>query len=117
MGALTHKVLNEKGMSFAHDVTRNQMWSRQFEQDINSRKKIYFEGASMQSNIGDLPIHMDVENCSQEGYNYSCILSLNVNGIRCAWIGYFRKRAYNYMLRLEKCTIKAQENSVVINRY
>ena len=30
MGALTHMVLNEKGMSFAHDVTRNKMWRGQF---------------------------------------------------------------------------------------
>ena len=65
----------------------------------------------MQANIGDIPIHMDVENCSQEGYTYSCIFSLNVNGIRYAWIEYFRKRAYNYMLRLETCTFKSQENS------
>ena len=110
MGTLTHKVLNEKCMRFAHDVTRNKMWSEQFEQNINSHKRIFFEGASMQANIGDLPIHMDVENCSQEGYNYSCILSLNVNGIRCAWIGFFCKRAYNYMLRLENCTLKSHEN-------
>ena len=63
---------------------------------------MYFEGGSVQTNLNNFLPHLDTENCSEEGYNSSSVLSTKVNKTRVSWIGYNRKRAYNYMLRMAK---------------
>ena len=47
-------------------------------------------------------MHMDTENCSEGGYQYSSVLATKVNGVRMTWIGYNRKRAALYMIRKRK---------------
>ena len=47
-------------------------------------------------------MHMDTENCSEGGFQYSSVLAKKVNDVRMTWIGYNRKRAAMYMNRKRK---------------
>ena len=47
-------------------------------------------------------MHMDTENCSEGGYQYSSVLATKVDGVRMPWIGYNRKQSAMYIKRKRK---------------
>ena len=96
------KILFQNKCSVFHHKERYLEFSKELESILLSGKNIYFEGGSVQANLNNLLPHLDTENCSAEGYNYSSVLSTKVHGTRVSWIGYNRKRAYNYMLIMAK---------------
>ena len=85
------KILFEHKCSLFHHKERYIEFSKELESILLSSNKVYFEGGSMQATFDNFLPNLDTENCSEEGYNYSSVLSTKVNRTRVSWIGYNRK--------------------------
>lgn len=90
---------------------RKEEFSNELRDILGVRGDIYFEGGTIQYNLNDIEMHMDTENCSEGGYQYSSVLATKVNGVRITWIGYNRKRAAMYMIRKRKAEDLKQKAS------
>ena len=73
------------------DKERNNGFSRELSEILGLTEDISFEGGTIQCYFNDFNMHFDTENCNKQGYQYSSVLSTNINGVRVSWIGYTRK--------------------------
>ena len=62
----------------------------------------FFEGVSVQLLENGLGIHVDRQNDSTPGYNWSGVLAMTRDSTRLTINGYSRKCAKDFMIRLNK---------------
>ena len=84
---------------FLEKNDRHKEFSAKLKHLLNSKKEVFFEGCSVKLASGNVNIHLDKENCYVPGYDISSVLSILVKGERLTFIGYNRKRAFEYMKR------------------
>ena len=69
---------------------------------LNTKNNVFFEGVTVQCLQDGLSIHVDTENDSTPGYNWSGVLAMTRTGNRLTINGYTRRCAYHYMNRIRK---------------
>ena len=67
---------------------------------LNVKKDIFSKGVGVQHVEHGLGIHVDKQNDSTPGYNWSAVVAITRNGSRLTINGYPRKCAKDYMNRL-----------------
>ena len=84
------------------DEERNVEFSQVPTNKLNYKLNVFFEGVSIQCLQNRLSIHVDTQNDSVTGYNWSGVLTMTRNGTRLSYNGYTRKCARYYLKRLRE---------------
>ena len=99
-----------------HDRDRNKECSNQLGLKLNSQHDVFFEGVSVQLLENGLGIHVDRQNDSTPGYNWSGVLAMTRNSTWLTINGYSRKCAKDFMImyrcKQHICFKDPKENSI-----
>ena len=95
-------IMLRKHIPIFPDKDRNKECSDQLRLQLNSKHDVFFEGVTVQLLENSLGIHVDRQNDSTPGYNWSGVLAMTRNSTRLTINGYSRKCAKDFMIRLNK---------------
>lgn len=98
MGMNLRNIMLREHIPVFHDKDRNKEYSNQLGLKLNSRHDVIFEGISVQLLENSLGIHVDRQNDSIPGYNWSGVLVITRNSTRLTINGYSRKCAEDFMI-------------------
>ena len=99
LGKVLYKIMKNEGEEIFSDHDRNVEFSEELRKTLNFDKNVYFEGCQISKSCSNVLPHIDVENCSQDGYRFTGVLSTIQEGVRYTVIGFNRKRATYFMNR------------------
>ena len=102
MGMNLRNIMLREHIPIFHHKDRNKECSNQLGLKLNSKHDVFFEGVSVQLLENGLGIHVDRQNDSTPGYNWSGVLAMTRNSTRLTINGYSRKCAKDFMIRLNK---------------
>ena len=109
MGLHLRTIMIAEKIPIFPDMHRNMECSHALAVKLNANQEVFFEGVSVQRLEGGLGIHVDGQNDSIPGYNWSDVVAMTKDGSRLTMNGYSRKCGKDYMARLrnaQKSTYK-----------
>ena len=102
MGLRLREIMLAEEIPIFPDMHRNMECSHALALKLNAKQEVFFEGVSVQYLEGGLGIHVDQQNDSIPGYNWSAVVAMTKDGSRLTINGYSRKCGNDYMKRLRK---------------
>ena len=102
LGMKLMDVIKGEDVHIFQDKERNAAFSHVLANKLNCKHNVFFEGVSVQCLQNGLSLHVDTQNDSVSGYNWSDVLAMTRNGTRLTHNGYTRKCAHHYMKRLRE---------------
>ena len=100
MGLHLKTIMIAEKMPIFQDMHRKMEFSDALAVKLNANREVFFEGVSVQHLEGELGIHVDKQNDSIPGYNWSAVVAMTKDGSRLTINGYSRKCGKDYMDRL-----------------
>ena len=102
LGMKLMDIMKWEDVHIFQDEERNVEFSNVLANKVNCKHNVFFESVSVQCLQNGLFIHVDTQNDSVPGYNWSGVLAMTRNGTRLTYNGYTRKCTRHYMKRLRE---------------